>query len=194
MRMLPFGEGERERLLRMGNETALRQSLGARFALWRLAKKRGLAKQSLLVERTETGKPYFSDPRLPAFSISHSGALCVAVLCERAGASVGVDVQAVDDRRHTERIAERFFTPEEQRLCASDTEAFFRLWTQKEAEAKRSGTGLASVLSDTQAPPPADLRTLRIRYKKQRYYVCVAASEPIAKLGVSRGHGITIEE
>ena len=185
---LPFGESERERLWRLRNEAALRQSLGARLALLDLIKQRGRA--SLEIVRSETGKPYFKDGALPAFSISHSEALCAAVLCDRADASVGVDVQLVDDRRHTDRIAERFFSPEEQRECASDTETFFRLWTQKEAEAKRSGIGLSELLATKRTPSSTDLRTLRIRYRGQTYYVSVAASEPITELRVHRNFGM----
>ena len=197
IRTLPFGEGERERLLNMRNETALRQSLGGWLALWRLAKQRGFAKQSLSVERTETGKPRFADPRLPTFSISHSGALCVAALCGRAEESVGVDVQLAQLRGDPSAIAKRFFTQEEQRLCADDHEqpaAFFKIWTQKEAVAKQSGAGLAAVLSNAEASPSADLRTMRVRYGGQCYYLSVAASEEITAFCVSsKRRGVKIE-
>lgn len=183
IRELPFGERERERLHKIRNETALRQSLGGRIALWRMGKARGFSSAEIV--RTETGKPYFADPQLPAFSISHSGSLCVAALCERAGASVGVDVQGAEIRGEPLAIAERFFTPEEQRRCAEDAESFWAIWTQKEAVAKQNGMGLAAILRSSEALVGSHTRTLRIQVGEQLFYLSAAATEEISDIDLT---------
>jgi len=87
------------------------------------------------------GKPHIEGPR---FNISHSGGLALIALGQ---VEVGVDVELPRQRR-TDDIARRFFAPgEKERLFALDPElryqAFFRLWTCKEAFLKATGEGLS---------------------------------------------------
>ena len=90
------------------------------------------------------GKPGLAGSDL-RFNISHSGALAVIAL---ARVEVGVDVELPRPRR-SDAIARRFYTPGEiERLFAhADPErradAFFRLWTCKEAFLKATGEGLS---------------------------------------------------
>ena len=78
------------------------------------------------------------------FNLSHSGERALIVLSR---VEVGADVERLKKRR-TDDIARRFFTPgEQQRLFALPQEqreqAFFRLWTCKEAFLKVTGEGLS---------------------------------------------------
>ena len=89
------------------------------------------------------GKPCVAGSEL-RFNISHSGALglIALALCE-----VGVDVELPRPRR-SDDIARRFFTPgENERFFALEgparADAFFRLWTCKEAFLKATGEGLS---------------------------------------------------
>jgi 4'-phosphopantetheinyl transferase len=90
------------------------------------------------------GKPQLSAAPLQ-FNISHSGSLAVIAL---AGVPVGVDVELPRARR-SDDIARRFYAPAEvQRLFAEPdarrrADAFFRLWTCKEAFLKVTGEGLS---------------------------------------------------
>ncbi|MGZ6123552.1 MAG: 4'-phosphopantetheinyl transferase family protein, partial [Myxococcales bacterium] len=90
------------------------------------------------------GKPYVRGAPI-RFNISHSGALAVIAL---ARVEVGVDVELPRARR-SDAIARRFYAPGEiERLFAeADDErradAFFRLWTCKEAFLKVTGEGLS---------------------------------------------------
>ncbi len=89
------------------------------------------------------GKPRVAGSEL-RFNISHSGALGLIAL---ALAEVGVDVELPRPRR-SDDIARRFFTPgENERLFALEgparADAFFRLWTCKEAFLKATGEGLS---------------------------------------------------
>jgi 4'-phosphopantetheinyl transferase len=89
------------------------------------------------------GKPQVAGSPL-RFNISHSGGLALVALglCE-----VGVDVELPRPRR-TDDIARRFYAPgENARLFelegAQRVDAFFRLWTCKEAFLKVTGEGLS---------------------------------------------------
>lgn len=87
------------------------------------------------VARTENGKPYF--PELPGlyFSLSHTEG---AVLAGLADIPLGVDIQRVRPVRET--LARRMAAPVEP-------EAFFRVWTRREAMSKRAGDTLAALLA-----------------------------------------------
>jgi 4'-phosphopantetheinyl transferase len=89
------------------------------------------------------GKPAVAGSPL-RFNLSHSGGLGLLVM---AHVEVGADVELPRVRR-TDDIARRFFTPgENERLFALDKpardDAFFRLWTCKEAFLKCTGEGLS---------------------------------------------------
>ena len=90
------------------------------------------------------GKPHVAASPV-RFNISHSGALAVIAL---ALAEVGVDVELPRVRR-SDAIARRFYAPAEiERLFAETNpaaraDAFFRLWTCKEAFLKATGEGLS---------------------------------------------------
>ena len=84
-------------------------------------------------------------PRL-RFNLSHTrGLVACAVTLER---DVGIDVERIGRRAGTGALAERHFSPSENRLLASlplpgAHALFFSLWTLKEAYVKARGLGLA---------------------------------------------------
>ena len=90
------------------------------------------------------GKPQLAGSAL-RFNISHSGALALIAL---SSSEVGADVELPRPRRNDD-IARRFFAPGENgRLFAIGDDdvrrdAFFRLWTCKEAFLKATGEGLS---------------------------------------------------
>lgn len=142
--LLPFGDGERVRLATIRNIKRQRESLSALLAL------RELTGDSVpRIERTPEGKPYFADPSFPHFSLCHGGTWAAAVLGDGESGRVGIDLEPLRPYPSASRIAERFFTPKEL-LAFSEAgkteEAFFRIWTKKEACAKLTGSGL---LGDT---------------------------------------------
>lgn len=101
--------------------------------------------------RAPGGKPAFTHYDLE-FNGSHSGELAVCVF---DSAPVGIDIQKIDTKRdmaHYDKIAARFFHPEEiKKLAALKTadrrRAFFELWSQKEAVMKQTGKGFALPLN-----------------------------------------------
>jgi 4'-phosphopantetheinyl transferase len=114
---------------------ALREVLGAAL---------GCAPQEVRFRYGAHGKPQLAGSPLH-FNISHSGALALIAL---AHVEVGVDVELPRPRR-TDAIARRFYAPGEvERLfaiedAAARADAFFRLWTCKEAFLKVTGEGLS---------------------------------------------------
>jgi 4'-phosphopantetheinyl transferase len=93
------------------------------------------------------GKPFLAAPRAidMRFNVSHADALAVYAVSN--GRDIGVDVERID-RRVDVRIADRFFSQHERAALRSTTaarvtEAFFAIWTRKEAYIKGKGEGLS---------------------------------------------------
>ena len=105
--------------------------------------------RELGVERVEfetgaNGKPLLAGAASEwGFNLSHAGAYAVAVLAR--GAAVGVDLESTARKADIERLGERVFSESEQALVrAGGREAFFELWSQKEALLKALGCGWAA--------------------------------------------------
>jgi phosphopantetheinyl transferase len=143
---------DRARATRMA-DAALGRVLLARRAALRviLARHLGREPSAIRVVVAPGGKPVLVPANdnvggaTVAFSVAHSGNLfAVAVGSAR---TLGLDVERVRTLSRALRIAERWFGAEEaERLAAVPLqdvdEAFMRLWTAKEALAKRHGAGL----------------------------------------------------
>lgn len=86
------------------------------------------------IARKTGGKPYFPSRPDICFSLSHSHGAAVCALHDNP---VGIDVEQL--------------RPAPQRLAAGlEDEAFFRLWTAREASIKRRGLGIAALLRPTE--------------------------------------------
>jgi len=108
------------------------------------------------------GKPcLLNSPANIQFNVSHSNDLMVAAICRDW--PIGVDIEKKDPRFHAMEIAERYFCEREREEIANAEgearlEAFFQLWTAKEAVLKATSLGLALELSKLEI----GLRPLRI--------------------------------
>ncbi len=85
------------------------------------------------------------------FNVSHADGM--ALYAVTLGREVGVDLERVRSDVATEEIAERFFSAREAAVLraldpASRVQAFFRIWTRKEAYLKATGRGLLSPLRE----------------------------------------------
>ncbi len=116
----------------------------------------GIKSSRLVFKRAEKGKPYLasSDNKTCPLNFNLSHTEDIALLAVSSGQEVGIDIE---NRRRTsdwQGIARRFCTSEEQKALfvsgsmEEQKEAFFDLWTRKEAYMKVLGSGLA--LSPTQ--------------------------------------------
>ena len=148
---LPFGDAEKTRLLAINNSTHKWESLGGLIALSRLIDKFPIDTHiSTEIYRSSNGKPYFNSPVAPFFSISHSGGIAAAAMVEYKYGEIGFDIEAVDANYNFDRISARYFTEAERaeiNESKSPAEAFFSLWTVKEAMAKIGGDGLSSIIN-----------------------------------------------
>lgn len=140
---------------------------GARWAVARAALRHVLAAHAgcgpadvrLVVD--ELGKPHVAPAErsptsadraagIPAdlsFNLSHSDGLALVAVAR--GCRVGVDIEAAGGRNDLAAIAARYFSPAEQAYLAglpaeARPEAFFVLWTAKEAYTKAIGAGLSA--------------------------------------------------
>ncbi len=88
------------------------------------------------------------------FSVTHTDGL--ALLAVTRGRAVGVDAERVRPHADLRAVADRFFTPRERAALAAwpDAQAFYRVWTRREAALKATGAGLAGrVEVDASAAP-----------------------------------------
>ena len=91
------------------------------------------------------GRPAFSDPLLPEFSISHSGDWLWLAIGEP---SLGLDVEQHRPRRNLSKLMAHVLSPLELAWVSTQDDelsAFYRLWTLREAVLKASGRGLAGL-------------------------------------------------
>lgn len=126
------------------------------------------------------GKPFL--PKGPCFNLSHSGDKVVLLTDER---EVGVDVELIVP--YPRDVARRVFTRSEQswlRQQATD-EAFFRLWTGKEAIMKSLGLGFQlpperfEIFPDSVSPHTVCGRSWYLTWLEvDNHMICTAAEHP----------------
>lgn len=142
-------EGERERMRRLHGEPLQTRFAVAHAAVrWILGQCLGVPPQTMTFTSNAAGKPALPGHPL-AFNLSHSGD--VAAFAVAAGGNLGVDVEVVRPVPDADTLASRFFSREEAadlaRVPASGRlEAFFGVWTRKEAFLKATGEGMARPL------------------------------------------------
>ena len=127
-----------------------------------IAKKCGIAPESIVFDKNESGKPYAVNADV-FFSISHSGD---TVICAVSENEIGTDIEKIKNIRI--RIAEKFATEAELEYIGDDINRFFEIWTLKEAFFKCKGTGLG-----------ADIKSVSFRVdggnvicSENGYYLC----------------------
>lgn len=140
----------------------LRRRWGAARGSLRVALSRalGCAPAEVAFEYGAHGKPRVAGSPL-RFNISHSGGRALIAM---ARFEVGADIELPRPRR-TDDIARRFFAPgENARLFALEgpvrADAFFRLWTCKEAFLKVTGEGLSRSTRSFEIDPGPPARLL----------------------------------
>ncbi|VAW62835.1 4'-phosphopantetheinyl transferase [hydrothermal vent metagenome] len=151
------------------------------------------------------GKPCITDEqnkKAIQFNLSHSGNLAILAVCQNH--SLGIDIEFTKRNADWKGIIKRFFTQREQdRLLAlpenRQKEAFFKMWTRKEAHMKVTGQGLhlSPDEFEVSVPPEAaeflvNLKTPDNNYYKMQdivlpemfheYYACLSASFDFKKL------------
>ena len=174
---LPFGEIEATRIKKIKNSISLKNSLSSLLSLRDLLVSIGIdtKAQDLSILRTSDGKPYFASLPLH-FNITHSGSICAVALSDFP---IGIDLELIDTSRDVTSISKRFFdSAEHSGLCnATDPyDYFFSIWTKKEAQAKLSGKGLASIFSEQiNANPNLLFKEYRLADKTLTARLCICS-------------------
>ena len=116
------------------------------------------------------------------FNLSHAGDYVVAALAK--GAAVGVDLESLARKADVDALGERVFSESERaRAREGGREAFFALWSQKEALLKALGCGWANgnvvrntrlELADFQTEPTTRVRVWSRRVLDGAYALAVA--------------------
>lgn len=140
------------------------------------------------VYKDENGRPLTNREDLWV-SASHTGEW---VFCAFSEEPVGIDAQIVTKVRNRERLVERFFTEEEAAwLSDREEEAFFDLWSRKEAFAKYTGRGIAYGLHRIQTVEggaPAEkiggVRMTGARRSPDIYFACAGGKGDLAWIDV----------
>jgi phosphopantetheinyl transferase len=134
---------------------------------WLLGGYLGLPPERLVFAVGGEGKPRLAGVGAVSFNLSHSGIYAAAVVSRDR--EVGIDLERIRPDAASRDIAARFFTGEERAWLKATpgVEAFFRLWTAKEAVLKAMGTGLSTPLERLsvrpgQDAPPWNLRELAL--------------------------------
>ncbi len=97
-----------------------------------------LSTEKLSLCRKEGKKPYFITPNDCFFSVSHSDNCWTTVFSDT---EVGCDIQSRETKANPERIAKRYFHPDEYALFLNGGD-FFSIWSKKEAFCKLFGWGI----------------------------------------------------
>ena len=143
--LLPLiSQERRERIARMAvNGDKVRSLFAELLIRYEASEQLGTDFDSLEFGKNEFGKPFIIGENGYDFSVSHSGKAVAFAGADPA--RVGVDVERI--RRRKSGISERFFAENEIKFIEkSETpdEAFFEIWTRKEAYSKMLGKGLAA--------------------------------------------------
>lgn len=142
-----FGEAEAKRLEGITNPKRKLESLCALAALDELLKISHI-NYPIEILREENGKPYFKNSDI-SFSLSHSGEISVAAICDEKDNIIGVDVEKIVERSNMNELTERFFNDTEKldfSRSGKTPSSFFDIWTKKEAHAKMTGNGLSELI------------------------------------------------
>jgi len=138
---------ERTRAERLRTPQLRRRFIVARVLLRRLLTAYASVHSSeLRIGTGSHGKPYLADAADLRFNVSH--AEDTAMYAIASGAEVGIDIEATMRNVDIDGVARHAFSASECEVLAAlapdaRREAFFRIWTRKEAYVKARGEGLS---------------------------------------------------
>ena len=132
-------------------EDAERSLLGDVLVRKLIKDKLGVANHLIKFSANEYGKPFLENAPHFHYNLSHSGKY---IACAISDVPVGIDVEEL--KPINMRIAERFFSSGEVEYILSkpgkeQKEAFYSIWTMKEAYIKYKGKGLGIPLNSFNA-------------------------------------------
>ena len=123
-----------------------------------IAKYLAIEPKNLLFEYNRFGKPFLNSDFLKhdlRFNMSHSKN--IALYCISYQKDVGIDIEYIREDVEFQQIIHRFFSHKEKEFIQKITidkrrEAFFRIWTRKEAVLKALGKGISFPIQMVNVP------------------------------------------
>jgi len=121
-----------------------------------LGKYTGDAPRDVALAFENLGKPFFADPQHNAdFQFNFSNSSDTAICAVTRNQPIGVDLERMRPMSDMFGLAKRYFAESETKALfalpeSKQTDAFFRLWTRKEAWLKAIGKGLTFPLRDVE--------------------------------------------
>ena len=117
------------------------------------------------------GKPYFADRELPSFSIAHSGESVFVLLGQQP--AVGCDIEKTRNRKQLCAVAKEYFSATEfnwllRKPEAERVDAFFQLWTLREAIIKQKGDTVWDMKSFSVEPERLSLPDLHLWHHQHK--------------------------
>jgi 4'-phosphopantetheinyl transferase len=167
---------EQDRNRQVASRAALRLILGAYL---------GNCPRSLQFVVSGKGKPVLENGHV-SFNVSHSGAR-VVIAVTRCGRELGVDVERIRPMPDLEGLARHVTTAHEWAIWRSmapelKNQAFYELWTRKEAVLKLDGSGLSRNpdslevgFSNGNAPIGFGSRAGLVSFTRESTYACALA-------------------
>jgi 4'-phosphopantetheinyl transferase len=128
------------------------------------------ASKEIQFQLTEYDKPLLINNHPLQFNVTHSGNLVlIAVALDLL---VGIDVEDTSREIEYQELAQRFFATNEAAAVAKLTgeslkQAFFNVWTRKEAFVKAIGEGLSYPLADFEVSTLPEERSTLLALKRQ---------------------------
>lgn len=98
------------------------------------------------IQYLEHGKPYFPDHPTISFNITHTDNTMAIIVANSS--PVGIDIEIIKLRKNLQGLENRVLSQQEQNWLHQQSDylqAFFTLWSAKEAYLKATGTGLSGL-------------------------------------------------
>lgn len=166
---IPISKKRAKKISRLKNKNDILLSVAAEAAL-NEAVFFVCGKTEYEYDYNENGKPYLKE--LPYhISISHSGEYAICAISDNL---VGVDIQRV--KEYDENIINRFFLEKEKEFINAQKDkrdAFFTIWTQKEALSKLTGKGIGGGFSETNVINNAEYNFKMYDIGDKNYKICI---------------------
>jgi 4'-phosphopantetheinyl transferase len=125
---------------------------GRRSLRFLLSKYLAVSPSEIRIISEKGQKPFVKDPGFPVrFNISHSGRWVVVALAKH---ELGIDIEKVDSAFDYSNLLQEHFSVAEQQFVIDaevPVDAFYFLWTRKEALSKAEGLGLQENLKTVSA-------------------------------------------
>ena len=132
-------KNQREYINKKKQNVLRKQSIVARILIKNLLTEFYEVSDGYAIEFDSNGKPYYLNSYDLHISLSHSGDFVSAVVSNKP---VGIDIQIY--KTINDKLIKRVCTDDEcEFIKSSDNNAFFRIWTAKEAYSKCSGIKLS---------------------------------------------------